>query len=416
MSKATDGTFVSSGYGWLARIMLSIFAGNTAMYVVNLAILQVLLPTRVESLDSVHKVEILGMVTGIAAIVAIIANPLAGMLSDRTVGKFGRRTPWIVTGAIAVFATLAYMAEQQTVFGIVLGMCLLQASMNTYQSAIFAVVPDRVPSRWRGLASSMMGLAFPAGSIVGTAIASRFVGDTSGYYLLGGIMLATAILFVLLNPDTAVSRGAKASRVSLIVAVRQFFSALSHRDFFWVFFSRLMMVIAFMSLAGYQFYLLKDFIKLPEDVSPTQALVSINIFAMMAMAASTLLGGVVSDWLGKRRFLVFISAMCMSCAAVIPFIYPTYNGMLAFGILNSLGFGCYMAVDAALATEVLPDPTSQARDLGIMNIASAAAQVVSPLIASLIIVHLGGYASLLICSASFALLSALSVYGVKGVK
>jgi MFS family permease len=393
--------------------MLSIFAGNTAIYVVNLAVLQVLLPTQIELLDPARKIETLGMVTGIAAIIAIIANPLAGMLSDKTVSRFGKRTPWLVGGAVAVLGAVAFLAEQTAVFGIVVGMCLLQAAMNSFQAAIFAVVPDRVPPRLRGLASSMMGIAFPVGSVIGTAIAAKMSASPSTYYLLGGLFLAVTLLFVLINPDSSSKR--ERTR-SLNFSATSFFSALGHRDFFWVFFSRLAMVIAFMTLAGYQFYLLKDYINLPEGLSPTDALVQINFFSMLAMAAATLGGGALSDWLGRRRALVFISAACMGIAAIIPFLLPTYQGMLAFGVLNSLGFGCYMAVDAALATEVLPNPNDQARDLGVMNIASAAAQVVSPMIASIVIINFGGYATLLMFSAACAVISAISVCGVKSVR
>jgi MFS family permease len=393
--------------------MFSIFAGNTAIFVVNLAVLQILLPTQVEMLDPAHKVETLGLVTGIAAIMAIVANPLAGMLSDLTVTRFGRRTPWLVGGALAVLASLTFMAGQTAVFGIIVGMCLLQAAMNSYQAAIFAVVPDRVPKRLRGLASSMMGVAFPIGSVIGTAIAAKAATSPSTYYFLGVLFLAVALLFVITNPEPA-SQKPVAKRSS--ISFKSFFSALKHRDFFWVFFSRLAMVIAFMTLAGYQFYLLKDYIKLPVGMNPTDALVQINFFSMIAMAIATLGGGAVSDWMGRRRILVFISAACMGVAAIIPYITPSFEGMMAFGILNSLGFGCYMAVDAALATEVLPNPDSQARDLGVMNIASAAAQVVSPMIASLVIVHLGGYSMLLVFSAVCAMVSAVSVCAVKSVR
>lgn len=402
-----------AGKAWIWRVMLSIFAGNTAIFVVNLAVLQVLLPTQIELLDPVRKVETLGMVTGIAALIAIIANPLAGMLSDKTVSRFGKRTPWLVGGAIAVLGAVTFLAEQTAVFGIVVGMCLLQAAMNSFQAAIFAIVPDRIPSRLRGLASSMMGIAFPAGSVIGMTIAAKMSASPATYYLLGGLFLSVALLFVLINPDNPSKR---VMTHSSSISLRTFFSALSHRDFFWVFLSRLAMVIAFMTLAGYQFYLLKDYIKLPAALSPTDALVQINFYSMIAMAIATLGGGALSDWIGRRRILVFMSAALMSIAAVIPYMMPTFEGMLIFGVINSLGFGCYMAVDAALATEVLPSPDDQARDLGVMNIASAAAQVVSPMIASIVIVNFGGYSTLLIFSAACAMVSALSVYGVKCVK
>ena len=42
----------------------------------------------------------LGLVSGVGALFALIANPLAGRLSDRTTSRFGMRRPWILGGAL----------------------------------------------------------------------------------------------------------------------------------------------------------------------------------------------------------------------------------------------------------------------------------------------------------------------------
>ena len=49
------------------------------------------------------------------------------------------------------------------------------------------------------------------------------------------------------------------------------------------------------------------------------------------------------------------------------------------------GFGVYQAVDFALITQVLPAATERAKDLGVINIASALPQVLAPAIAGLIL-------------------------------
>jgi MFS family permease len=56
----------------------------------------------------------------------------------------------------------------------------------------------------------------------------------------------------------------------------------------------------------------------------------------------------------------------------------SFNGFVAGMALGGLGFGLYTAVDLALVADVLPDPGSAAKDLGVMNIAVALPSSVAP--------------------------------------
>lgn len=90
--------------------------------------------------------------------------------------------------------------------------------------------------------------------------------------------------------------------------------------------------------------------------------------------------------------------------------------MLLFGVLVGIGFGAFMAVDTAIATLVLPSREHAARDMGVLNIASAAPQALAPFIASLLIGAFGGYPALFVAAAVFALLSAVAILRVKGLR
>ena len=47
-----------------------------------------------------------GVISGIAGLCATIAYPLTGALSDRTTSRFGRRKPWIFSGAVLFAVSL----------------------------------------------------------------------------------------------------------------------------------------------------------------------------------------------------------------------------------------------------------------------------------------------------------------------
>ena len=108
----------------------------------------------------------LGWVTGIGAAVALVANPVAGALSDRTTSRFGRRRPWIVCGALAGAAALAFLAGQRAIAGVIVGWCLAQAGLNAMQASLTACVPDHVPVAQRGVVSAWIGLPATLSALV----------------------------------------------------------------------------------------------------------------------------------------------------------------------------------------------------------------------------------------------------------
>jgi hypothetical protein len=68
---------------------------NLGLYLAYLGPISVLLPNQVQAIaGSAHKVAVLGWVTGAGAAAAMISNPVACALPDRTTGRFGRRRPW----------------------------------------------------------------------------------------------------------------------------------------------------------------------------------------------------------------------------------------------------------------------------------------------------------------------------------
>ncbi|MFG2640334.1 MFS transporter [Streptomyces sp. NPDC048370] len=69
-----------------------------------------LLPTQIAAIAPENKVAVLGLIGGISAVFATVFNPIAGALSDRS----GRRNPWILGGALASLAGLAFLGNVRT--------------------------------------------------------------------------------------------------------------------------------------------------------------------------------------------------------------------------------------------------------------------------------------------------------------
>lgn len=85
--------------------------------------------------------------------------------------------------------------------------------------------------------------------------------------------------------------------------------------------------------------------------------------------------------------------------------------------LSGLGFGAYMGVDLALVVDVLPDPSTVAKDLGVLNIAGALPFAVAPALAPAILaLSVGSYGALYAVAGPCALAGAITALPIRGVR
>ncbi|MFJ8014378.1 MFS transporter [Streptomyces sp. NPDC096339] len=391
-----------------------LLVANSSMLAVYMGVGSVLLPTQIAAIDPENKVAVLGLIGGVSAIFATAFNPIAGALSDRT----GRRNPWIVGGALGALACLAFLGSVTTALLVGIAWCLVQATMNVYQAAVTAIVPDRVPAARRGTASALVGLGLPIGGTVGVLIASQTAAHLrTGYLVFGAIVAVSALLLTTLCRDVprtepAATPAAKPKGAQLAA----FLSALANHDFRWAFIGRALMVLGYFSVVGYQLYILDDHIELPAGLTPPAAMAVLTPVSMVAMAVSTLLGGMLSDRWDRRKVFVGVSAALAGLVMVVPVVSPTWTGMLVFSALNGLAFGCFMAVDTALVTLVLPSAEDAARDMGVLNIANAGPQIIAPFVASAIVTSLGGYTPLFLVGGALSLIGALAILPIRSVR
>ena len=94
-----------------------------------------------------------------------------------------------------------------------------------------------------------------------------------------------------------------------------------------------------------------------------------------------------------------------------------FSGFLVGMAIGGLGFGLYTAVDLALVADVLPDPATAAKDLGVMNIAGALPSSIAPAIAPVFLaVSNGSYSVLYAVAGVCALVGALAILPVRRVR
>jgi MFS family permease len=419
MEVAAGTELVASGRAGFRRLMVSLgITGGTqsAMYA---GIGSVLLPSQLEQIDRAHKVAALGLVAGVSAIFATVFNPLGGSLSDRTRSRFGRRTPWLIGASAALLPMLAFLGRAHTVLLVLVAWCLSQATANMFQAPLTAVIPDRVAPARRGTASSVAGVSAILGGVIGVGLAGQFTRHlAAGYLVLGGLLVLAAWQFVLRTADASTAHLARPPRDTRPARVRLagFLSALTHRDFACVFASRATAILGYFLVVNFELYVLTDYIRLPVGMRAAQGVTVLAAISAVGAILAAAIAGPLSDRLNRRKPFVFISSAVAGGGCLLPVLSPTFTTIEIFAAFAGIAFGCYLSVDAALVTLVLPRTADAARDLGVLNIANTGPQIIAPLIAALIISHLGGYRSLFIVGGCCGIAGAFAVMPVRAVR
>lgn len=400
---------------WITLIALA----NLGLFMAYFGVLGVLLPNQVQAVaGQAHKVIAFGLVTGVGAVFAVIANPVAGALSDRTTGRFGRRRPWILGGALVGAGALLLLAAQDSIPGIAVAWCVAQVGLNAMQAGIVAGVPDRVPVAQRGVVSGWFGVPQVLGVVIAVALVSKVVTGNAGYVLLAATTVGLALPFVLVTRDAVVPRAQRPA-----FALRAFFRAFwlspsRYPDFGWAWLTRFLIVLGNSMAVLYLLYFLRDKVRYGRLFPGQQAedgLVILLLIYTVVVVITAVLGGIASDRTGRRRWLVALAGVVMAIPAVMLACWPIWPVAVASAAILGAGFGIYLSVDQALVTQVLPSAAGRAKDLGVISVASSGAQALAPALAAPLVAHLGGYRALYFCVATIVILGSVTVLRVRSV-
>ncbi|MCI0157365.1 MFS transporter [Leifsonia shinshuensis] len=397
--------------------LTTLLTGNLAIFLIWGSVLSLLMSTQIERIDPSAKVGNLALVSMIGAMVSVVFQPTWGMVSDRLRTRIGKRAPLLLLGAVLGGFSLILLGISNSLLWITLSWCAVQLFVNMAQAPLQAVIPDRVPRRLRGTTSTIMGLGLMGGSLAGSFYGAAFVTSNAilaGYVILAGILLLAMVLFVILNPEGSNREAPREPfRIGAILA-GFWVSPRKHPDFFWTFSARFTLMLAYFGVSLYQLYIMQDYIGLGSGAASAVPLVALSSLA--GSVVTMLICGPWSDRVGRRKPFVMVSSLILGIGLLIPFFVPTLTGMLLYGVVSGLGFGCYMAVDTALFTEVLPRGEDAGKDLGIANIASALPQVLAPAVAGAVVGITGGFQGLFLIALVLSVVGALCIIPIRKVR
>jgi Na+/melibiose symporter-like transporter len=369
MSNDTSSTFRRRDY---VKITLFGFA-VTALWQ---SLHSIVLPVRLlDFVPEAQKNTYLGLMTLSGLLLAMLYQPIAGAISDRSGSRWGRRRPFVLAGGLAAVLLIPGVGLAGGFIGLFVFYCLLQLASNTAQGPFQALIPDMVPPPRRGLASGVKALLEIVGGVVLVFVSSIFIDR----YLAGAgsvwlwlvlvilaVILAAAAIFtaVVVKEVPAHTVGKRSSLLETLVHTAGHVTA--NRDMVWFLASRLLIYMAFTTIQQFALYFLRDVIGVAD---PAGATARFMIFAVAGMLVAVWPAGHLSDRIGRRP-ISFTAGLLGAAGIAIIALSKEYGTILWAAGLIGIAMGAFNSANWALATDLVP-AGEEGRYLGIANMATA---------------------------------------------
>jgi MFS family permease len=350
----------------------------------------------------------IGILETLGALVAILVQPTAGVLSDYTSTRWGKRKAYIIVGAtfdVIFLAGLALLAIPEPAVGTWDGQALgttqtlvlyvgcyllLQLSSNFAQGPFQGYVPDLVPEPQVGTASGLMGVMRQVGLMFGAIVMA--IGGALNLWgpaliLIGLIELSLAIITFRLVREGPTGKPRNGRSWLRIAGEAWGTDVLRERSFLLMSTVRFLFLMGTGIFANVSFYWLEDSMGVVDpDARGAWAVAGLGII-LVAAVFSAPLAARISNRVGRKPVVWAAIGFAIAAIAILAAAPTTPSGpWLAIPgmIFLGIGAGAYLSVDWALMTEVIP-LASSGRYMGLANIANSLSGPMGLLMAGLVI-------------------------------
>jgi MFS family permease len=375
------------------------------------------LPYKIGLVAPDDKVAVLGMIATIGAVVGLLAGPTAGVLSDRTQTRIGRRRPWFIGGVLVLAVGSAVVALADSVPMMAVGWIIVSLGGAANAAALTPVVAERVPESQRGTVSALAGVATQLGGVLGYTIGGLLTSSLLLIFMVPVAALAVlGGLFMFLLPEPTI----ELPKQSLRDTFRQLlFDPRRYPDFSLLWVGKLAMQISLTFLSTYQLYFLLDRLGFTaEEAGVRLSLVGgIGIVVTMAFAV---VSGMLSDKLKRRKPFIIISSLLSATGLTLMALADGF-GLFFAAVLFILGAaGMFGSTDVALASDLVPDRTQAGRWMTTYNMSATLSSAVAPVLgAALLAIDSSSstnYFALFLGGAVFALVAGTLTLFIRGAR
>jgi MFS family permease len=355
-----SGSAGKRSIGFLLGMSMLMLGANLVWTAYN----SLLLPTLVEGVVKNGKGLVTGLIGFFGTMLAITVSLLAGILSDHSASRWGRRTPAILIGSLIGLPLIGLptfilapsvrpACLSLAVPVIILSYCGMQFATNVGNGAWWPLLVDVVPEHQRGLASGIQGALTLIGATIAIVVVTILIqnGHTvASLWLVGGVFALSGIVNALVIRGKDIP-AEQSNRISLIQAVRDMFRVRTRvAVFFWVV---LAVLLAYMGINSLQFFALYFFQVYFPSVNPDAAFRTMGGISLVMTMLAAVGSGLLSDRIGRRSLILWAMFIC----AITTLFMGLANNYIVFLVLAGLraaATGPIIASAPALASDLAP--------------------------------------------------------------
>ncbi|MEE2814062.1 MAG: MFS transporter [Actinomycetota bacterium] len=371
---------------------------------------QFMLVQLASTLDPAEKIGVGSFLIAEMAIVIVVSVPVIGWLCDRSDPRFGRRRTWALGGFVTATVPFALVGIQPSWQLAAVLLAIVAVGQSAVLVSLSAMIADQVPPAQRGRASAAAGVPQVIALAGGMIIVTELVKDVGwSWAVIAALALIAPLPFLLGHAEPVLpARAGDAGPTPPRRGIRQITRV--YHDLGWAGVSRVLVNAGNLVGTTYLLYFLSDSLGL---ANPESALTVLILVYLVASGLGSWAGGALTDRLRSRRFFVAASAGLQVAAALTLAFVPTWSASIVAAVLLGIGYGVFLSVDQALLTDVLPDVTTRARDLGIVN---AAQHLPVAALVGWLVLSVAGYTQLYVIAAVIMALGGIAVYRIRSVR
>jgi MFS family permease len=319
----------------------------------------------------------LAIVAVLTFVFSVAIQPTVGSISDYAATRWGRRKPFIVGGALFDAVFLLGIASANSLLAIAAFSTLLALSTNVARGPFQGYVPDLVPEKQVGLASSMVGLMQVLGNVLGFGLAA--VADIEGsvglaIVAIAAVEIGTMLSVVLRVPNGPPAKPRNGRSWASIAAETWGTDILRERSYLWLLASRLFILMGGAALLNFIKLYLADVHTL-NQAQTGAAFLNMLIAVVLTSLIAIVPAARLSDRYGRKPVIYACTGFGIAGVALIaaaPDLLVATIGAALFGASQ----GTFLAVDWALMTDIIPRASS-GRYMGLSNVVTASSTTIA---------------------------------------
>mmetsp|Transcript_95496 Transcript_95496/g.169566 ORF Transcript_95496/g.169566 Transcript_95496/m.169566 type:complete len:538 (+) Transcript_95496:44-1657(+) len=386
------------------------------------------LPMESERISAENRSSVLGSLMFIAGITQLI-NPIVGLVSDRWASTWGRRRPFILAGGMAGSVGILaqdFASSKQSPELYYVAYTVSMCALNTAYTAVVGIMADLIPASQSGTASGIAALLTLLGANAGFLFFNATHGSTPdrlhAMYMMYTWVVMVPVFITMLSCNEVPQRPAadladladsaqsskddELSKDDLVkeedgmlsgkqcprnsnsrfftrsityrdVLEAYYIDPREHADFSLVFWSRTLYYVGASVQTFFKFYL-KDVLGI-EDAEA--AIVKTAVIGQIFAALTAIPTGLISDRVGKlRKPFIYFACVVLCAGNVANCLARKEDHVYVIAAILGSANGIYLAMDAALALDTLPNSDEAARFMGVWGIGCFLGSALGPVV------------------------------------